>query len=306
MIFRRRRISSSAQAQLIPYPSDRILRRSKPRFYRRLWRIPVLALHLALAFPLSWWYYGRKAEIDGSALAVFRWWCGVALRILGIRLRVAGALPVAPTMLAANHVSYLDILALAAIRPGQFVAKKEMESWPLFGRLAHRLGTFFIDRGDARASQRVLKEATKVLRDGRILTIFPEGTTSDGTDVGDFFAAPFETAVSASSMVVPVTLRYEDVLRPGHADRVCPFIGDDTLAGHLWRLTASAPLTLRIHFGSPLSPQLGRRELAKETQRLIRESLQRMEEGAAVTYLDPYRHRLREAWKAWRHGSQSR
>ncbi|MEY2342468.1 lysophospholipid acyltransferase family protein [Acidithiobacillus sp. IBUN Pt1247-S3] len=306
MIFRRRRSTFSRHAQLIPYPSDRILRRSKPRFYRRFWRVPALSLHLAIAFPLSWWYYGRGREIDVHALGVFRWWCGVALRILGIRLRVAGPLPQAPMMLAANHVSYLDILALAAIQPGQFVAKKEMESWPLFGRLARRLGTFFIDRGDARASQRLLKDAAQVLREGRILTIFPEGTTSDGTDVGDFFAAPFETAVTAETMVVPVTLRYEDVLRPGHADRICPFIGEDTLAGHLWRLTASAPLTLRVHFGMPLSPQLGRRELAKETQRLIRESLRRMEEGAAITCLDPHRHRLRDAWEAWRRRGSSR
>ena len=305
MKFRRRRQNSPAHAQLIPYPSDRILRRSRSRAYRRLWRVPALALHLAIAFPLSRWYYGRHQTIDARSLAVFRWWCGVALRILGIRLRVAGTLPQAPVMLAANHVSYLDILALAALCPGQFVAKKEMASWPLFGRLAGRLGTFFIDRNDARASQRVLKDAAEVLRDGRILTIFPEGTTSDGNDVGEFFAAPFETAVNAQSKVMPVTLRYEDLLRPGHADRLCPFIGEDTLAGHLWRLTASAPLTLRVHFGIALSPELGRRELAKETQRLIREALRRMEEGAEITYLDPARHRLRSAWEAWRQRSQS-
>jgi 1-acyl-sn-glycerol-3-phosphate acyltransferase len=305
MIFRRR--SSIGKAgQLIPYPSRRILRRSRPRAMRRLWRIPALALHLLIAFPLSWWYYGRKQEIDSAALAVFRWWCGVALRILGIRLRVAGGIPIAPVMIVANHISYLDILALAALCPGQFVAKKEMGDWPLFGSLARRLGTFFIDRGDARASQRVLKDAAEVLRAGRILVIFPEGTTSDGNGIGEFFAAPFETAVTASSPVIPVTLRYEDVLRPGHSDRNCPFIGEDTLAGHLWRLTASAPLTLRVEFGPSLAPELGRRELARESHRSIVEALRRMEEGAPVTYLDPARHRLRDAWEAWRHRSQTR
>lgn len=306
MIFRRRNRIGRA-GQLIPYPSRRILRRSRPRAVRRVWRVPALALHLLIAFPLSWWYYGRGRGVNPRALAVFRWWCGIALRILGIRLRVAGGIPTnTAVMIAGNHVSYLDILALAALHPGQFVAKKEMEEWPFFGSLARQLGTFFIDRGDARASQRVLKDAAEVLRAGRVLVIFPEGTTSDGNGVGEFFAAPFETAVTANSPVVPVTLRYEDVLRPGHADRNCPFIGEDTLAGHLWRLTASAPLTLRVEFGLPLAPSLGRRELARESHRNIVEALHRMEEGAPVTYLDPTQHRLRDAWEAWRHRSQIR
>ncbi|MCE5387009.1 MAG: 1-acyl-sn-glycerol-3-phosphate acyltransferase [Acidithiobacillus sp.] len=298
MIFRRPAQPHSALAQLIPYPK-RTLRRSQPRGYRRLWRLPALFLHLLIAFPLAWWYYGKKGQINPRALSVFRWWCCVALRILGIRLRVAGNLPNRPALIAANHISYLDILALAALRPGQFVAKKEMESWPVFGSLARRLGTFFIDRSDARASQRLLKEAATVLDQERFLCIFPEGTTSDGREVGEFYAAPFETAVIAGVTVVPVTLRYEDILCPGHADQTCPFVGEDTLAGHLWRMMALAPLTLRIYFGNPLGPDLGRRELAKECRRVIRDSLRSMEEGAEITYLDPQRHRLREAWNNW-------
>ncbi len=291
--------------RLIPYPG-RFQYRSGPRFYRRIWRLPMLAAHLLLAFPLAWWTYARRKKIDATSLRTFRWWSRVALGILGIRLKVEGCPPEEAVLVAANHVSYLDILALASLGPGQFVAKTEMQSWPFFGLLAQWLGTLFIDRQDARASQRILKQAADVLRQGRIVAVFPEGTTSDGTGVGEFYAAPFESAVSAGAPVLPVALRYEDIQHPGKADRICPFIGEDSLAGHLWRLMAAAPLTLRVHFLPMLSPDAGRRQLAGESRQMVEEALRKMEQGASVTYLKKKHHPLRDAWSSWRrrrHGS---
>ncbi len=291
--------------RLIPYPG-RFQYRSGPRFYRRIWRLPMLAGHLLLAFPLAWWTYARRKKIDAGSLRAFRWWSDVAMAILGIRLKVEGTPPEEAVLVAANHVSYLDILALASLGPGQFIAKKEMQSWPFFGLLADWLGSLFIDRQDARASQRILRQAADVLREGRIVVVFPEGTTSDGNSVGEFYAAPFEAAVSSGVPVLPVALRYEDLLHPGEADRTCPFIGEDSLAGHLWRLMAAAPLTLRVHFLPLLSPEAGRRQLACDSHRLVEDALRKMEQGASVTYLKEKHHPLRDAWVSWRrrhHGS---
>ncbi|WP_226047636.1 MULTISPECIES: lysophospholipid acyltransferase family protein [Acidithiobacillus] len=301
MIRRRRQAPT-----LIPYPG-RVRRRSRPQAYRRIWRLPLLLAYLVLAFPLAWWTYARKTEPDNQGFAAFRWWSRRVLGIFGIRLRVEGEIPRAPVLVAANHVSYLDILALASVAPGQFVAKREMRSWPFFGFMGEWLGTFFIDRQDARASQRVLKEATKVLERGRIVLIFPEGTTSDGKIVREFYGAPFETAAAAGVPTVPVALRYEDTLRPGQPDRLCPFVGDDSLLRHLWRLAAAAPLTLRLTFCPPLAADLGRRQLASKTHAAISEALRRMEQGASVTYLSSSRglsrrHPLRDAWNSWRRG----
>ncbi len=290
---------------LIHYPGRR-LRRLRPNALRRVWRIPLLIFYLLLAYPLAVWTCARKAQPDAMSYRAFAWWSRRALRVLGIRLRVDGKIPDRPVMVAANHVSYLDILALATLIPGRFVAKKEMRAWPFFGIMGVWLGTLFIDRSDARASQRIMREASQIVGNGTSVVLFPEGTTSNGKSVGEFYAAPFETAVQAYALTIPVALRYEDVLRPGQPDARCPFVGDDSLFGHLWRLAAAAPLTLRVVFLPALTPELGRRQLATAARQSIDEALKKMEQGASVTYLKPQqRHPLRDAWAAWRrrHGA---
>ncbi|MFA7495806.1 MAG: lysophospholipid acyltransferase family protein [Acidithiobacillus sp.] len=287
---------------LVNYPGRR-WRRLRPNALRRIWRVPLLLFYLLLAYPVAVWTCARKPAPDALSYRAFAWWSRRALWIFGIHIRVDGVLPKTPVLIAANHISYLDILALATLIPGRFVAKKEMRAWPFFGIMGQWLGTLFIDRSDARASQRIMREAGEILRSGTSIVLFPEGTTSDGKAVGEFFAAPFETAAVASAPTVPVALRYEDVLRPGQPDALCPFIGEDSLFGHLWRLAAAAPLTLRIEFLPALAPELGRRQLAAATHKAISESLQKMEQGASVTYLkDLRRHPIRDAWVAWRRG----
>ncbi|MHB1581387.1 MAG: lysophospholipid acyltransferase family protein [Acidithiobacillus sp.] len=289
---------------LVTYPGRR-WRRSRRNALRRVWRLPVLVFYLFLAFPLAIWTCARKSEPDAVSYRAFAWWSRQALRIFGIHLRVDGFVPKSPVLVAANHVSYLDILALATLVPGRFVAKKEMRAWPFFGIMGEWLGTLFIDRSDARASQRTVRQASEILATGTSIILFPEGTTSDGKRVGSFFAAPFEIASGAVASTIPVALRYEDVLRPGQPDPLCPFIGEDSLFGHLWRLTAAAPLTLRVEFLPALAPELGRRNLAAMAQMAIADALQRMEQGASVTYLhDARRHLIRDAWAAWRHGHE--
>ena len=289
---------------LVTYPGRR-WRRSRPKALRRIWRLPVLVFYLLLAFPLAAWTCARKSEPDAGSYRAFAWWSRRVLRILGIHLRVDGAIPKSPVLIAANHVSYPDILALATLVSGRFVAKKEMRAWPFFGIMGEWLGTLFIDRSDARASQRTMRQASEILTAGTSIVLFPEGTTSDGKGVGDFFAAPFETASGAAAPTIPVALRYEDVLRPGQPDSLCPFIGEDSLFGHLWRLAAAAPLTLRVEFLPALAPELGRRKLAATAQVAIADALQRMEQGASITYLhDPRRRPIRDAWAAWRHGHE--
>ena len=289
---------------LVTYPGRR-WRRSRRNALRRVWRLPVLVFYLFLAFPLAIWTCARKSEPDAVSYRAFAWWSRQALRIFGIHLRVDGFVPKPPVLVAANHVSYLDILALATLVPGRFVAKKEMRAWPFFGIMGEWLGTLFIDRSDARASQRTVRQASEILATGTSIILFPEGTTSDGKRVGSFFAAPFEIASGAVASTIPVSLRYEDVLRPGQPDPLCPFIGEDSLFGHLWRLAAAAPLTLRVEFLPALAPELGRRNLAAMAQMAIADALQRMEQGASVTYLhDARRHLIRDAWAAWRHGHE--
>ena len=136
--------------------------------------------------------------------------CIAALRLLGLRRVVRGAVMRGTGAVVANHVSWLDIFALNASKRVYFVSKAEVASWPGIGWLARATGTLFIRRHPREAARhRASMEAR--LRAGHRLLFFPEGTSTDGLRV-----LPFKTTLFAAfyspdlpgMQVQPVTLRY--------------------------------------------------------------------------------------------------
>lgn len=132
-------------------------------------------------------------------------------RILGIRVNVSGNISDArPTLYVSNHVSYIDIFVLGFI-PAFFIAKSEVASWPVFGQLARFQNTLFIERkpGKTRAQ---LETMQSHLRDGNSLTLFAEGTSTNGTHVEPFKSSLFEAANLGSEAgrvtIQPVTVCY--------------------------------------------------------------------------------------------------
>ncbi|MEY2953992.1 MAG: hypothetical protein RLZZ401_2079, partial [Pseudomonadota bacterium] len=129
-------------------------------------------------------------------------WAGRMLDILGIGREVQGAPPtVGPVLLVANHISWLDILVLHAACYCRFVAKADVQGWPLIGTLATGAGTLYVQREVRRDAMRVVHHMADALRAGDVLAIFPEGTTSDGSQVLPFHANLFQSAVSAQAPV---------------------------------------------------------------------------------------------------------
>lgn len=128
-----------------------------------------------------------------------RRWSRRLLDVLGIRLE-AEAIQLSPgTLLVANHISWLDVLALNALMPAghgaMFIAKAELRNWPLIGWLLERNGTLFLRRGFSRQLIEVNSRIAAYLTEGKIVAVFPEGTTSAGAGVLPFRPALFEPAV---------------------------------------------------------------------------------------------------------------
>lgn len=178
-------------------------------------------------------------------------WALGLLRVLGMDLRVHGQ-PVAqgPALIVANHMSWLDILALHAARHCRFVAKSDVRRWPLIGRMATGAGTLYIERESRRDALRVVHHMADSLRAGDVLAIFPEGTTSDGTALLPFHANLLQAAIAADVPIQPVALCFVDAATGVHTLAPC-YIGDDTLVGSLWRTLASAPIQVIVHYGPP-------------------------------------------------------
>lgn len=177
-----------------------------------------------------------------------QWWNSVLLDILNIRLTIHGRPVRGARMSVANHVSWLDIPLIAASEPTRFVSKSEVRHWPVAGWLANAAGTFYIQRGKGGARP-LLDQLTPHLAQGGNIVIFPEGTTTDGSHVRDFHARLFAAAIDAQCPVQPIAIRYG---RGHDGSAVAPFIGNDDLVSHLWRILREPALGAELTYCAPL------------------------------------------------------
>ena len=178
-------------------------------------------------------------------------WARGLLRVLGLDLEVHGE-PVArgPALIVANHISWLDILALHAARFCRFVSKADVHHWPLIGPLATGAGTLYIERESRRDALRVVHHMAESLRAGDVLAVFPEGTTSDGTALLPFHANLLQAAITADAPVQPVALGFVDAATRRPTRAPC-YIDDDTLISSMWRTLTSPRIVVVVRFGPP-------------------------------------------------------
>ena len=182
-------------------------------------------------------------------------WSAKMLVCLGLELRVTGQ-PCAngPMLLVANHISWVDITALHAARLCRFVSKADVKHWPLIGALATGVGTLFIERESRRDAMRTVQHMAQSLREGDVLGIFPEGTTSDGTTLRPFHANLFQAAIAADAPVQPVALSFIDIAS-GQPTQAPGYINDDTLLVSVWRTLCTPGIAVVINFGEPQTAQ---------------------------------------------------
>jgi 1-acyl-sn-glycerol-3-phosphate acyltransferase len=183
------------------------------------------------------------------------------LAALGLPMVVRGK--PRPGLLVANHISWIDIVAVMALEGDvRLVAKREVGAWPVIGRLAARQRAIFIDRESPRRLPAVVGEAAQALREGATVAVFPEGTTGCGVCPVPMRPAFFQSALDAGVPVTPVTLSFTAA---GQRSTVASFIGDETLLASLKRLAWARGLRLDVVVGAPFFPDAGadRRSLAR-------------------------------------------
>ena len=178
------------------------------------------------------------------------------LRVLGIRVtRTGSALPTARALVVANHISWLDILAMLATADVRLLAKSEVGAWPVIGRLAHLSGAVFIDRERPHALPATIGEIRDALAAGDVVAAFPEGTTSCGHHGVPYRPAVFQAAIDAGVPVVPLAFHYRT---PDGARTPQPaFIGDETLMTSLRRVVRMPSLIVDVRVSGSLHPQPG-------------------------------------------------
>ena len=194
---------------------------------------------------------------------LFRGTSRALLRLLRAEVRVSGPLPAPPFLLAANHLSYVDVLVLASRMPVRFVAKAEVRRWPLLGPICCGFGTIFIDRSDRRDIPRVLAEIERSLACGEGIILFPEGTSSSGESVLPFRSPLLALPARRGLPVHAAALRY---------DPPCvAWWGEVSLAPHLLGLFRLERIEAAVSFAPEPVADGDRKRLAERLRNTVRD-----------------------------------
>jgi 1-acyl-sn-glycerol-3-phosphate acyltransferase len=181
-----------------------------------------------------------------------RLFLGGLSRIAGVRMTVTGRVPAEPAILLANHVSWIDILALAGATGTAFVAHDGLAGNPALRFLCRLNRTVFIARNDRASIGAQIGQVEHGLRDAGVLTLFPEGTTNDGRTLLPFKSSLL-AAVEGSGenvTIVPVWLDY------GLEAEDIAWAGDEPGLANVLRVIArSRAVALTVHLLPPLAMQ---------------------------------------------------
>lgn len=208
-------------------------------------------------------------------------WHRLICRIMRIKVVVHGdASKARPLLIVANHVSWSDISALSTVMPLSFVAKSEVQNWPVFGSLAKLQRTVFINREIRHQTGLQAKAiAARLGHEKDVMVLFAEGTTGDGTRL-----LPFKSALTGAAAlaigddgvahVQPVAISYTRYggLPVGFKRRLqAAWIGDLDLLPHLKHILTGQPLDVEISFGAPIiiEPPVNRKAVTEACEASI-------------------------------------
>lgn len=243
-------------------------------FPRRVLRVTAaifVVFSALLTAPLLLVSWGRERRVR----LIF----GGMLRAFGVRLDIHGGADflTAPAgrgaLVVNNHISWLDIVAINALRPMRALAKKEIAGWPVLGGLVRRGGSIFLDRERLTTLPATMASLADALRTGSLVSVTPEGTTWCGLASGRFTTATFQAAIDGGVPVRPIALRYR--LADGRETSRPAFIGPESLIASLRRVAALRGLVLEIHICPEIAPSRAenRRELAALAEAAVHSAL---------------------------------
>lgn len=227
---------------------------------------------LILSIPLLIveWIIGKFAPMkkDVSSLRIIQAVFKFCLWLTGVRVTVIGEENVpkdTPVLYIGNHRSFFDILLTytrCPIRTG-YVAKKELEKFPLLSNWMHYLHCLFLDREDIKQGLKTILTAIEKVKSGISICIFPEGTRNKGEnelELLPFHEGSFKIATKAKCPIIPMALNNTAEIFEAHFPKI-------------------KPCHVIIEYGKPIYPEElspeDKKHIGAYTQKLIQEMLQK-------------------------------
>jgi len=238
-----------------------------------------LALTVILTGGHFWfWQFGRLF-VGSSHSRQLRWrnkcvgaWARSLGATAGMRITVDGKPPEPPFFLVANHLSYIDIIALSMVTDCVFIAKSEIEGWPGVGFMARSIGTIFIERSNFQDIPRVISRIEQALDEGKGIILFAEGTSGKGDKVLPFSSALLEPAARLGLPVSHASITYRTPSDEVPAEQAVCWWGDMTMFPHLIELLKVQEFDAAIRFGSEPICDSDRKTLSRRLWQAVSES----------------------------------
>lgn len=224
----------------------------------RLTYVLVVFFTMTPAFIASLWVLDRL-KLPGRRPLSVRYYRALC-KLLHVRIRVLGTPAQGrPTLMLANHVSWLDIPVISAVWPVAFVAKREVASWPIVGVAAKLLRTVFVDRTRRHQTPEVNAEIAQRLADGDPVVLFAEGTSSDGNRVLEFRSALVGAVAQVDPthqvLLQPLSIGYTRIqgVPMGRQHRpLVAWYGDLDFGPHFKEFVRRGAVDVTVSFGEPV------------------------------------------------------
>jgi 1-acyl-sn-glycerol-3-phosphate acyltransferase len=176
--------------------------------------------------------------------------CARAMHGLGVEIDVTGTFPERGAVIS-NHLSYLDIVVFAALHPCVFVSKEEIRKWPVVGWMTTMSGTVYVARGHGGSAMKARKGMQAAVDAGLPVVFFPEGTTTNGSQLLKFHSGLLAQVLDGGAPVTAAYLRYSlaEVNGPGVsvANDVC-YWGDRNMLAHIFKFLGLRGVRVEVRF----------------------------------------------------------
>jgi len=183
------------------------------------------------------------------------------LRVFASSTEISGPLP-KTGLLVCNHLTYLDILLLGSLTPGVFVSKYEVRHWPVLGWFSRMSGTIFVRRERRSDVARIAREIHCVMREGQLVVLFPEGTSSDGRQILPFKSSLLEPATGTDHELFAGHITY--AITEGSLENDVCYWGDMAFLPHAVKLLTRPRVAARVSFSRVQTSEASRKDLARQ------------------------------------------
>ncbi len=224
----------------------------------------LIIIHLIIGLLVSFLLF-RLLHFDKKQ-KIIKWWYKRFIKIINLQVKVHGGTPKNCCLIVSNHISWLDIIVIGHLLPTIFLSKAEVKKWPLLGWLASSANTIYIKRGGGQ-SENIRNIMVDKFRKNLSITIFPEGKTTDGETVGQFFPRLFAAAIETKTPVLPISLNYHI---NNYKDKSLAFIGSQNFFENFFSIIKRDKIQVEVCLLDAVkSENFDRKRLAIKAQNII-------------------------------------